>query len=149
MFTHAAADHQPTLHHVWPHRAGMSLPYIKFIFPCFVCGQSFNEFYSWWWSILVMWLLPSNDTSCNDLGSLSGSRRGWVQPSVWQCMTMYVFSCREPWLSWLYMIDAYMHHTTFSLWCHFRQCPWDLSALGRPFLSSFARMGLEISLLAM
>ena len=26
----------------------------------------------------------------------------------------------------LYAIDAYMCHTTFSLWCHFRQCPWDL-----------------------
>ena len=27
----------------------------------------------------------------------------------------------------LYAIDAYiMCHTTFSLWCHFCQCPWDL-----------------------
>jgi len=23
------------------------------------------------------------------------------------------------------MIDTYMRHTTFSLWCHFWQCPWD------------------------
>ena len=72
----------------------------------------------------------------------------------------------------LYAIDTYMRRTTFSLWCHFRQCPWDLgsapaervgrgrwagqpwaqvtwlllglavespwSALGEPFLSSFA-----------
>jgi len=28
----------------------------------------------------------------------------------------------------LYAIDTYRHHTTFSLWCHFRQCPWDLGS---------------------
>ena len=22
-----------------------------------------------------------------------------------------------------------MRHTTFSLWCHFRQCPWDLGSV--------------------
>jgi len=31
-------------------------------------------------------------------------------------------------LSRLYAIDAYMRHTTFSLWCHFQQCPWDLGS---------------------
>ena len=76
----------------------------------------------------------------------------------------------------LYVIDAYMCHTTFSLWCHSRQCPWGIgsalaergsgrvstlgpgnmaasglsgrSALSGPFLSSFAQMGLENGLLA-
>jgi len=28
----------------------------------------------------------------------------------------------------LYEIDAYMHHTTLSLWCHLQQCPWDLGS---------------------
>ena len=77
-----------------------------------------------------------------------------------------------------------MLHTSFSYWCHFQQCPWDLhsalaervgqgevggfehwaqvtwpplglaiesswSALGGPFLSYFARTGLENGLLAM
>ena len=30
--------------------------------------------------------------------------------------------------NWLYAIDAYWCHTTFSLWRHFRQCPWDLGS---------------------
>ena len=29
----------------------------------------------------------------------------------------------------LYAIDAYMRHTTFSLWCCFRQCPCDLGSV--------------------
>ena len=28
----------------------------------------------------------------------------------------------------LYAIDACMCHTTFSLWCHFRQCPWGIGS---------------------
>jgi len=71
----------------------------------------------------------------------------------------------------LYMIDAQIASCTFSLWCHFRQCPWDIdsvpaeragekevgkfehwlplgfavespwSALCGPFLFSFAQIG--------
>ena len=87
-------------------------------------------------------------------------------------------------LNLLHAIDAYMNHATFSLWCHFWRCPWDLGsapaervgqgevseyqhwvqvtwlllgfavespwlALGGLFLSSFAQMGLDNSLLAM
>ena len=29
----------------------------------------------------------------------------------------------------LYAIDAYIYHTTFGLWCHFRQCPCDLGSV--------------------
>jgi len=29
----------------------------------------------------------------------------------------------------LYAIDAHMLHATFSLWCHFWQCPWDLDSV--------------------
>jgi len=28
----------------------------------------------------------------------------------------------------LYTIDAYVHHTTFSLWCNFRQRPWNIGS---------------------
>ena len=29
----------------------------------------------------------------------------------------------------LYVIDAYVHHTTFRLWCHFLQCSWDFGSV--------------------
>ena len=32
-------------------------------------------------------------------------------------------------LNQLYVIDAYMRHTTFRLWCLFGQCPWDLGSV--------------------
>ena len=32
-------------------------------------------------------------------------------------------------LNRLYAIDAFIHHTTSSLWCHFQQCPWDLGSV--------------------
>ena len=71
-----------------------------------------------------------------------------------------------------------MHHTIFSLWCHFQQCPWDLGSVpakkgriggggwvhrmaasgigyikplvgtGWAISSSFARMGLEMVFLS-
>ena len=38
--------------------------------------------------------------------------------------------CINVWgINWLYVIDTYLYHTTFSFGCHFQQCPWDLGSV--------------------
>ena len=93
--------------------------------------------------------MTSSDCLVRDFVSSGGGREAryaWKGGRMWGCgcvkMWMWKWGCEYVWwrcgwesecesvklLNRLYSIDTYWRHTTFSLWCHFQQCPWDLGS---------------------